>query len=303
MTNNEFRERLIKGLQDRMPDAVIVPQDTKKNNGVVFSSIIIQDNSSNMAPCICTEDMYYDYQNGYTDMDGVIESVLKIYEQSKPKEDFNVSEFLDYSIACHNLKGRLVNTEKNRELLKELPHRNFIDLSLVYFVDVTRDGDLGCASIRVTNDHIKMWNVTEEDLYRQFKENMEQDDRSKLQSIIDVLAEGASCLQGEMDEVRENMCMMPMYVLSNTRKLDGAVEILNNRAMEKAAETIGDDFYILPSSIHETILVPVMGNEDGADQLAEMVSCVNHSQVLDTEVLSNHVYRYCRKSRQIELAA
>ena len=46
MTNNEFRERLIKGLQDRMPDAVIVPQDTKKNNGVVFSSIIIQDNSS-----------------------------------------------------------------------------------------------------------------------------------------------------------------------------------------------------------------------------------------------------------------
>ena len=178
----------------------------------------------------------------------------KRYEQSKPKENFNVSEFLDYSIACHNLKGRLVNTEKNRELLKELPHRNFFDLSLIYFVDVTRDGDLGCASIRVTNDHIKMWNVTEEDLYRQFKENMEQDDRSKLQSIIDVLAEGTSCLQGEMDEVRENMCMMPMYVLSNTRKLDGAVEILNNRAMEKAAETIGDDFYILPSSIHETIL-------------------------------------------------
>ena len=78
---------------------------------------------------------------------------------------------------------------------------------------------------------------------------------------------------------------------------------VNKKAMEKAAEAIGDDFYILPSSIHETILVPVRGKEDGADKLAEMVACVNHSEVPDTEILSNHVYRYRRQSRRIELVA
>lgn len=303
MTNHEFRERLIKKLQERMPDAVILPQDTKKNNGVVFSSIIIRDNSSNMAPCICTEGLYYDYQNGHKDMDGVIDSVLELYEKIKPEESFDVSKVLDYSKARYNLNGRLVNTEKNRELLKELPHRDFFDLSLLYFVDVTHDGDLGCASIRVTNDHMKMWGLTEDDLYRQFRENMEQDDRRELLPIADVLAEAEGCLPENTGAAYDDMCMMPMYVLSNTRKLDGAVEILNERAMEKAAETIGDDFYILPSSIHETILIPAMGNWDRVDELAAMVSCVNSSEVLDIEILSNHVYRYCRQSRQVELAA
>lgn len=303
MTNYEFREKLIEELQARMPDTVISPKDITKNNGVVFHSIIIRNNSSNVAPCICTDGLYYDYQNKYKDMDGVIDSVLEIYGEIKPGESFPVSEVLDYSKARFNLSGRLVNTEKNGEALTELPHRNFFDLSLTYFVDITCDGDEGCASIQVTNAQMEHWGVTEDDLYRQFQERMEQDDRSRMQPVSDVLAEMKDCIPEEERELCTNMGAMPIYVLSNTRKLNGAVEILNKRAMEKAAETIGDDFYILPSSIHETILVPVMGHEGGADKLAEMVSCINYLEVSDIEVLSNHVYRYCRQGRRIELAA
>lgn len=80
MTGKEFRERLINELQGRMPDTVIFPKDIRKNNGVVFSNIIIQDNSSNAAPCICTEGLYYEYQNGHKDMDGVIDSVSRLCE-------------------------------------------------------------------------------------------------------------------------------------------------------------------------------------------------------------------------------
>ena len=303
MTNHEFREKLIKELQKRMPDAAIFPRDTKKNNGVVFSGIIILDNSINVAPNIYTEDLYYDYQNGHKDMEGVIDSVLEIYEKMKPEKCFNISEILDYSKARSSLNGRLVNTEKNNGALTEVPHRDFFDLSLTYFVDVTRDGDEGCASIQVTNAHMEKWDVTEDDLYKQFKESMDQNDRSRMQPVMDALAEAANCPPEETRALCGNMGIVPMYVLSNARKLNGAVEILNKKAMEKAAETIGDDFYILPSSIHETILVPVRGNEDGADKLAEMVACINSSEVPDTEILSNHVYRYRRQSRKIELAA
>ncbi len=303
MTNHEFREKLIKELQKRMPDTDIFPQDTKKNNGVVFSGITIRDNSSNVAPHICTDGLYYDCQNGDKDMDGVIDSVLEVYEKIKPEESFNVSEILDYSKARSKLNGRLVNTEKNSGALTELPHRNFFDLSLTYFVDITRDGDEGCSSIQVTNAHMEKWDVTEDDLYEQFKESMEQNDRSRMQPVMDALAEVANRSPEEVKALCGNIVIAPMYVLSNSRKLNGAVEILNKKAMEKAAETIGDDFYILPSSIHETILVPVRGKEDEADKLAEMVACVNSSEVPDTEILSNHVYRYRRQSRRIELAA
>lgn len=303
MTNHEFREELIRELQKRMHGAVIFPQDTKKNNGVVFSGIIIRDNSSNVAPNIYTDGLYYDYQNGHKDMDEVIDSVLEVYEKIKPEKSFHVSEILDYSKARSRLNGRLVNTEKNSGALTEVPHRNYFDLSLTYFVDVTRDGDEGCASIQVTNAHMEYWGVMEDDLYSQFRKNMEEDDRSRIQPVIDALAEVANCPPEEVSAVCSSIGIATMYVLSNARKLNGAVEILNKKAMEKAAETIGDDFYILPSSIHETILVPVRGNEDGADKLAEMVACINSSEVPDTEVLSNHVYRYRRQSRKIELAA
>ena len=303
MTNDDYREKLVKELQKRMTCAVIFPRDTKKNNRVVFSGIIIRDNSSNVAPHICTDGLYYEYQNGDKDMDGVIDSVLEVYEKMKPEKCFHVSEILDYSKARSRLNGRLVNTEKNSGALTELPHRDFFDLSLTYFVDVTRDGDEGCASIQVTNAHMEKWDVTEDDLYKQFKESMEQNDRSRMQPVMDALAEAANCPPEEISAVCGSIGIATMYVLSNARKLNGAVEILNKKAMEKAAETIGDDFYILPSSIHETILVPVRENEDGADKLAEMVACINSSEVPDTEVLSNHVYRYRRQSRKIELAA
>lgn len=82
------------------------------------------------------------------------------------------------------------------------------------------------------------------------------------------------------------------------------------------SENIVDDMEALPYKLvdaenspywdniyREREIVPVRGNEDGASKLAEMVSCINRSEVPDTEVLSNHVYRYCRQSRQIELAA
>ena len=125
MTNHEFREKLIQELQKRMPGAVIFPRDTKKNNGVVFSGIIIRDNSSNVAPHICTDGLYYGYQNGDKDMDGVIDSVLEVYEKIKPEECFHVSEILDYSKVRSSLNGRLVNTEKNRTFLETVPHIPF----------------------------------------------------------------------------------------------------------------------------------------------------------------------------------
>lgn len=246
MTNHEFREELIKELKKRMPGAVIFPQDTKKNNEVVFSGIIIRDNSSNVAPNIYTEGLYYDYQNGHKDMDGVIDSVLEVYEKMKPEKCFNISEILDYSKARSSLNGRLVNTEKNSGALTEMPHGNFFDLSLTYFVDITRDGDEGCASIQVTNAHMEYWDVKEDDLYKQFKESMEQNDRSRIQPVMDALAEAANCPPEEVSAVCGSIDIAAMYVLSNTCKLNGAV---------------------------------------------------------DTEILSSHVYHYCRLSRRIELAA
>ena len=95
----------------------------------------------------------------------------------------------------------------------------------------------------------------------------------------------------------------PMYVLTNRNKLDGAVQILNSGALRKAAGIIGLDFFILPSSRHETILVPAGETDTAPEELAAVVREVNEEAVPEEEFLSGHVYRYCTADGQITIAA
>ena len=95
--------------------------------------------------------------------------------------------------------------------------------------------------------------------------------------------------------------MIPMYVCTNTAKLNGAGVILYQELLQEFADRIGSDFYILPSSIHETLLIPANGDMD-LEYLRDMVRTVNRTEVAEDEVLSDSVYRYNRLLDRVELA-
>ena len=59
---------------------------------------------------------------------------------------------------------------------------------------------------------------------------------------------------------------------------------------------------MLPSSIHEVLLLPVM-DEMSAWDLRQIVGMMNHQVVSDDELLSDHVYRYLYKSNKLIIAA
>lgn len=94
-----------------------------------------------------------------------------------------------------------------------------------------------------------------------------------------------------------------MYVLGSKRLINGAVQMCSQQTLKKAAEVIGSDFWILPSSIHELILVPVYSIEGDAQELAEMVRDINDTQLRPYEILSYHVYRYSRDTETLSVAA
>ena len=94
-----------------------------------------------------------------------------------------------------------------------------------------------------------------------------------------------------------------MFILSNKRKLNGAAQICNTRAMKEIARCFFDDFWILPSSVHEVILIPCRWSVPQTENFAEIVRYVNHTQVLPQDVLSYHVYRYHIQTGEMTIEA
>ena len=82
-----------------------------------------------------------------------------------------------------------------------------------------------------------------------------------------------------------------LYVLSNEKRCQGAAAILYPGILAEAARRLKGSFYILPSSIHEVILLPDDGRGNG-DGLHEMIADINQSQLREEEVLSDYAYRY-----------
>lgn len=167
--------------------------------------------------------------------------------------------------------------------------------------------DIGCGNgghgcVTVNNQHMQLWGVTEQELFGQAKANMDAADDTEVKSMAEIIREFAGDEAAE--EIGVSGCSaVPMYVATNRGRLYGASVMVDHKAMSGAARMFGGDFMILPSSVHELILVPYSEEPDGAERLMQMVQDVNDTEVAEEEVLSCHVYRYDFRSGEISIAA
>lgn len=304
MEIEEFIQAVVNGIREKFGyEYRVEAVDVPRNNGIIFHGISIMHEKRNVAPCIYLDEYYGRYVDEDMEIDAVIEDIIRLYKENADTMDFDMSQFTDYFLAKANLRGRLVNTAKNRVLLQDLPHRNFLDLSLVYYVEIG-GCDRGTGSILVHNNHMEQWEVSEEELYQTVMENMENSDHGVVQNLMQLIARMAGL--AEIPDGLKNDDSPVLYVLSNKERRDGAVQLLNKRMLKTAAKMFGRDFMVLPSSIHEILLVPVtddMEEKDYVVKFANMVREVNDTQVEDTEILSYHVYRYCADTETVVIAA
>lgn len=272
-----------------------------KNNGIVLQGLNIRKAGVNICPCIYLDRYFEEYKRGGMGLHEIAEDVIAVYKENDGACDFDITRFTNFANARTNLRCRLVNTERNSKLLSESPHREYLDLSLLYFVEYP-DCQNGLASIRVMNHHMKSWGVSEDELYQIAMENMKKADDGLFVNMAQMMAytmDIEPC--AELED-----CNCFMYVLTNERKLNGAVQILNDNMMKRVADKIGRDFAIIPSSLHEVLIIPMSSRREEEEfytELKDMVKQVNDTAVSDTEILSYSVYRYDGESGEIEIAA
>ena len=266
--------------------------DVMKNNGVVLRGITLMQDDSNISPTIYLNPYYDAYENGDTTLGTVIDEVIDTYERNKINRSIDMKFFLNYETVRSRIIFKLINTEKNRELLRDVPYIPFHDLSIVFQCLVSEER-FGNASILIHNVHLQLWKVNARELYECALENTPLLQGYELADMNTVLEE-MKALGGIDDEEIEDMQQeVPMYVLSNKSRINGASCILYKDILKDFAMVVDKDLYVLPSSIHEVILLPSDGTQE-SEQLKEMVMEINQSQVEKEEVLSDSVYYYRR---------
>ena len=285
-----FKKELIRILERKTGSRIDISK-VEKNNGVILDAITVQSGPGLITPLIYLKGFYEEYEKGRT-LEEIAGHIIRL-DSGNTGEGLNwlAQNFSDYEAIRDNISYRLVNYEKNAGLLQNMPHRRFLDLAIVYQA-VSFDKEAGTGSILINREQAESWGVTEQALYRLARENTPKLFPAEVDSVGGILHRmGVECgFSGEELKQLDGRGL-PLYTLTNTHRYMGAACILYPDTLQKIAEVMKSDLFILPSSVHETLILPDNGMYT-SDGLKEMVHEVNVTQVAEEEVLSDNVYWY-----------
>ena len=258
-------------------------QPIKKNNGTVLDGLVIINPSINISPTIYLNPYYHRYLSGQS-INDISEDIIKTYKKVMPKKSVNIEFFKHFDQIKDSIVMRLINYDKNMELLNEIPHIRFHDLAIIFQALIFKSNEKS-ANITIYNSHLKLWNICINEL-------------NKIASINTprLLPVDIFNMNVLLPEHLQNSYMdHDMYVVTNQSRTYGATSILYNGVLKGIAEELNSILIIIPSSIHEVLVFP--SYSDYIDEsLNQFIKEVNSTSVLDSEVLSDHAYYYSLKS-------
>lgn len=284
------------------PDTTVIVHRVLKNNNTELDGISVLKKNQNISPTLYLNDFYEDYLLGKP-LEELLDELYHCFLHPYTEFTFSISDFKKFGAMKDKIVYRLIHYSSNEALLKNVPHQRFLDLAIVYYVMLHSD-EKGNASIMIRNEHMIPWHITQEILHRHAVINTPLLLPVKLQTMENLMqnfmcpsAEAICTLSATYEDGYQPFSL---YVLSNQSYLNGAAVILYENVLKNFSDTIQDNFYILPSSIHEVILIPASGCAS-RESLTLMVEEVNQKEVSPTERLSNHVYFYDRITQSITM--
>ena len=305
MTYETFQQEVLTELQ-RKHFAGITPELThqQKRNGQVRHGIAFHNDRTNASPVIYLEEFYTRYQ-ATGNFAGIIDILTDLYSRL-PVIQVDERKLSDFSFAKDKITMKLINTEKTRAFLETVPHIPFYDLSIIFY-QILKIEHGRIVDMAISNELLEKWHMDVETLHVCALSNYTRLSpvrfTSMKQQILDMgfplhelIPESDGTLDEEMDEDLDT----GMYLLSNERMTDGAVLITCKNLMDAIGHFFGENYYILPSSVHEVLLLPeskVLSKES----LDMMVQDVNQTELMPEDYLSDHTYYFNRSEKNTTL--
>lgn len=287
-------------------DVEVTVKKVRKNNVGLVDIMAIKNRgeSPDTCPAFSMQSLFLRYSEKEWTLEEIMADIKERYFHAvkQIRQDRNSFQFLNsYEDVREKIFFRAVSRERNRELLDGVPHVDVLDFSVVFAIlAIEKEQTVGTVLIR--NEMLEQWGVSLEDIREQAGRNTGKLFPVKVCSMSEIMCEltgqeeteGLEMLPGNADD-------MDMYIVTNRQKNYGFSTVLYENVLKELAQQFGKNLYILPSSIHEAIVIPEDGKKMGT-QLRNMVREVNQTQVPPEEVMSDEVYYYDREKDVLEMA-
>lgn len=298
MDINSYTEEIAKAISEQNENLIVEVSDVQKNNGLVLKGITMRTKDCNISPMIYT-DAFYEHE---LSTDEAVSKIMEIYNAHKDDmSNFDANIVQNFDAIKDKIVARVVNKSRNELITNSCPYAQFGDLIVTFVIFVAQGEPLGTASIKITNEMMNSWKVNLGQLIAAAYENTKKLlplEVITMSEILKQMMEHAGGLSPEMEAELATPDHL-MYVVSNTSRQFGAYFLTDREALIEVASEIKEDrFFILPSSIHEMIVIPESQVED-TDGLMAMVKEVNATQVAPDEVLTDNVYSFDAKTEEL----
>lgn len=279
----EVLERLSK--EKQFQDCQLEINEFKKVNGVTLQGLSIAKPKDGISPVIYLDDFFQEYKSG-KDFNSILSNIASTLNSIDPSDLVMYQNLSNFKLYRNKIFPKIIKTEGNEDFLKGKAYLPFLNLSILFYIDY-----IGNRSVDITNQMLNIWNIEINDLFEIAKQNIEMQYifLSMNQVLYEIINEDT---QSKIDKDDT------MYVLSNYNRHYGAGTMVNESILQSVFHNLEQNFYILPSSVHELIIVRAMEDVE-VEGLKQMVMDVNADFVDKKEILSYDLYMYDGKAQKV----
>lgn len=297
MTYEQFKTELHNKVQKKMGACANVKfVIVHKNNQVDLEELSCEISGRNMTPAIPLKEFYNKYlEKG---MDWCVIAAVSILGtgESISKEEL----FQTWEAVRKKIRIELVNHAWNEELLKTVPHKDFLDFAILFRVRIC-ETEYASAGYAVSKEMMDYWGIDMEEMSEQAFQNLYKEETFEISSLLKEISRiiGDECKEDISEDDTEDNEDDSIFVFTNRYRTKGASGMLRTDLLAEFAKEQDRDLIILPSSVHELLLVPDHGGYD-IEALRDMVREINRGSVEKEEWLSSEIYVYRRKNKRVE---
>lgn len=296
---NEVKEQMSQELGEGYD---LTLRKVPKNNGLILDGLCITKGGGNVAPAIYLNPCYIQYRNGRAISD-IVKELMTLYQSSHTPPGMDYSRLSHYDEMKSGIACKLIHAASNRSLLEDIPHVLWMDLAIVFYLCIHED-ETGLMTAMINRQHMEIWDISPDELRKTALDNTPR--------LFPPVISSMSCMIEDMNEAMpggdavlglpDPDASSPFYVLSNRSGINGASCILYQDVLKNFADGMEKDIIILPSSIHEVLLLPDEGDVS-FDEMSRLVTHINQTEVPKEDRLSNQVYHYSRIHQTLTLAS
>lgn len=304
MEYEEFKKYLMESVREEFPlPYQIKLHNVRKNNGLLLESLVILQDDCNLSPQFYVQKYYARYEQGES-IDDLVQEICDAYRETVADAEQKTPD-LSFAHCRERIIYRLVSMEKNEEQFASMPYIPFLNLAITFHCLMVQEKE-GIGSIRINNTLLQSWELDHKQLFALAQENTMRlfpAKHCKLEQLMmDMIGEcGVSDEQAEKVLAETQSDSSPVtYVVTNESGINGAAVILYPKFLQQIATVMGGSYYLLPSSIHEMLIVEGSTTMT-VQQLRRMVHDVNERCVQVDEVLSDDVYYYNDQNGAVEI--